>query len=361
MTSQIDTSKIDTTFPIPGRDNDSQGFRTNFSSIKQGLTQAATEISDLQRSKANLTEPSWFIDQTQATSTQTGAIRVNGGVGIGQDLYVGGNVHVNGNIVSSGTNAIITTSTLAPAITTAPTDVTWSGTYGQPKFSISSSITGNKTFKNSISAGVVNPYPGDVLIFAGTTQTNQIGVYVKTTTETSDGTDLVLDTKNDTSGDGNFSFIEFRKTPGLTPVTLGAISLGASAGSPTLEVSGDWEFTGNVVIPNLNTGSIGVSTLNGSKGAVQLQNLTDFGRILATNGFQKLPGGLLMQWGNTPLGGGAGQVITFPIAFTTCYVVNGNSINVANGANMGITEIRSTCTVCDPSTAATFSWTAIGV
>ena len=32
MTSQIDPSKIDTTYPIPGRDNDSQGFRTNFSS-----------------------------------------------------------------------------------------------------------------------------------------------------------------------------------------------------------------------------------------------------------------------------------------------------------------------------------------
>jgi hypothetical protein len=35
-------------FPIAGADNDSQGFRTNFTQIKSALRTASTEISDLQ-------------------------------------------------------------------------------------------------------------------------------------------------------------------------------------------------------------------------------------------------------------------------------------------------------------------------
>ena len=48
MTSNINANNIDATFPIAGVDNDSQGFRTNFASIKTALSYAKTEISDLQ-------------------------------------------------------------------------------------------------------------------------------------------------------------------------------------------------------------------------------------------------------------------------------------------------------------------------
>lgn len=48
MTSQIQYSNIDALYPIAGQDNDSQGFRDNFSYIKAGLQQAYSEISDLQ-------------------------------------------------------------------------------------------------------------------------------------------------------------------------------------------------------------------------------------------------------------------------------------------------------------------------
>ena len=46
--SQIDTSGIDATFPVAGRDNDSRGFNDNFSEIKSALAIAATEITELQ-------------------------------------------------------------------------------------------------------------------------------------------------------------------------------------------------------------------------------------------------------------------------------------------------------------------------
>ena len=48
MTSTINTGSIDVNYPIPGVNNNSQGFRTNFTTIKNNLTTAATEISDLQ-------------------------------------------------------------------------------------------------------------------------------------------------------------------------------------------------------------------------------------------------------------------------------------------------------------------------
>jgi hypothetical protein len=46
--SNINTNSIDATFPVPGVNNSSQGFRDNFSSIKNNLTTAGTEITDLQ-------------------------------------------------------------------------------------------------------------------------------------------------------------------------------------------------------------------------------------------------------------------------------------------------------------------------
>jgi hypothetical protein len=48
MTSTINTGSIDVNFPTPGVNNSSQGFRTNFAAIRNNLTTAGTEISDLQ-------------------------------------------------------------------------------------------------------------------------------------------------------------------------------------------------------------------------------------------------------------------------------------------------------------------------
>jgi hypothetical protein len=49
---------------------------------------------------------------TTATSTTTGALRVNGGVGLVGNLYVGGNFNLQGNITIGGTGSTTSTSTL---------------------------------------------------------------------------------------------------------------------------------------------------------------------------------------------------------------------------------------------------------
>ena len=46
--SSINTSAINTTYPVPGVNNSTQGFRDNFTSIKNNLDTAKTELTDLQ-------------------------------------------------------------------------------------------------------------------------------------------------------------------------------------------------------------------------------------------------------------------------------------------------------------------------
>jgi hypothetical protein len=58
MTSQINVGTINTSYPVAGVDNNSQGFRDNFTAISAGLATAKTELTALQTNavlKANLT------------------------------------------------------------------------------------------------------------------------------------------------------------------------------------------------------------------------------------------------------------------------------------------------------------------
>jgi hypothetical protein len=48
MTSSINPNNIDGTYPVAGQDNDSQGFRDNFTNIKTNFQYAEDEINDLE-------------------------------------------------------------------------------------------------------------------------------------------------------------------------------------------------------------------------------------------------------------------------------------------------------------------------
>jgi len=57
MTSNINPSTINVTFPASDQNNDSQGFRDNFSAIQTALAVAGSEISNLQNGKISITGP----------------------------------------------------------------------------------------------------------------------------------------------------------------------------------------------------------------------------------------------------------------------------------------------------------------
>lgn len=63
MASNIDFISIDETFPIAGRDNDSQGFRDNFSVIKNNFESAKGEIEDLQLNAIRIDQSNNFNKQ----------------------------------------------------------------------------------------------------------------------------------------------------------------------------------------------------------------------------------------------------------------------------------------------------------
>jgi hypothetical protein len=62
MTSAVTAiaESIDQEYPIAGIDNNSQGFRDNFTFIKEGLATAGSEITALQNSSARLTQDNNF-------------------------------------------------------------------------------------------------------------------------------------------------------------------------------------------------------------------------------------------------------------------------------------------------------------
>ena len=62
MASNIVPGNIDETYPKAGQDNSSQGFRDNFSGIKNNFTEAKTEIESLQSNKASLNASSDFTN-----------------------------------------------------------------------------------------------------------------------------------------------------------------------------------------------------------------------------------------------------------------------------------------------------------
>ena len=52
MASNINTTNIDAAYPVAGQDNDSQGFRDNFSTIKSNFVASKTEIEAIQSTTA---------------------------------------------------------------------------------------------------------------------------------------------------------------------------------------------------------------------------------------------------------------------------------------------------------------------
>jgi hypothetical protein len=54
------SSNINTTYPIAGQDNDTQGFRDNFSNIKNSFTAASNEITSIQNLAAFTNQTSNF-------------------------------------------------------------------------------------------------------------------------------------------------------------------------------------------------------------------------------------------------------------------------------------------------------------
>lgn len=112
------------------------------------------------------------------------------------------------------------------------------------------------------------------------------------------------------------------------------------------DASGTWpiNISGSAVYAT-NSGNGGVTAVNGSTGAITLSSLTDFTRSLGANGYQKFPGGLLIQWGSvgTSIAGNSTGSVTFPLGFpvTVCSVITTIRGNNGVSGDQGTIDVYS--------------------
>jgi len=114
MASNINPNDIDGAYPVAGQDNNSQGFRDNFTNIKTNFTAAANEITDLQNKvilKAALTGTTLdnnmggsllydaliqdFAAQKVTVSGTSGAISINYASGHYQSITTSGSISLS--------------------------------------------------------------------------------------------------------------------------------------------------------------------------------------------------------------------------------------------------------------------------
>ena len=69
---------ININFPVPGEDNDSQGFRTNFAKIQNALSVASQEITNVQVNAVNLSDTNDFgTNVVKRVALQNSSVEVN--------------------------------------------------------------------------------------------------------------------------------------------------------------------------------------------------------------------------------------------------------------------------------------------
>ena len=102
--------------------------------------------------------------------------------------------------------------------------------------------------------------------------------------------------------------------------TLTARSVTASTG---ISVSNGDGVSGNPTISNSGVLSVkGQSSDTSLTGNVTLSDLASFANSISSNGYQKFPAGLIIQWGSFTSNVDTAQTVSFPLEFpSACYMV----------------------------------------
>jgi len=188
MTSAINYSLINTAFPVAGQDNNSQGFRDNFTAISAALAEAAAELTALQANSV--------IVRDLATSSvvQTNNL-------LGSTIYNGlysqfnGAFYNLGNITNSGALVNLNNGPVQRAILTASATLTFEnwgpiGTYSSVKLILQGDQSSLRTVTfATTNSGVMRAASGWTTIGGTSTYTSGGAIGASTVTLTS-GTGL---------------------------------------------------------------------------------------------------------------------------------------------------------------------------
>jgi hypothetical protein len=96
MSSLINPTNIDITYPVAGQDNDTQGFRTNFTNIKNNFVQASLEITALQANTMPIQNGVFYGNVVTALISNPTSVTLSSNVNIV------GNLTTNGARIEAG-------------------------------------------------------------------------------------------------------------------------------------------------------------------------------------------------------------------------------------------------------------------
>jgi len=272
MSSNINPNNIDGTYPIAGQDNNSQGFRDNFTQTKVNFQYAADEINDLQAKgifKAALTGTT--LDNNMGDALLYAAlIQDFAAVKIAPSP-------ISGTLTLNYASAHYQSYTTAAAgsVTLAFSNFPPSGTYGYMKLQFTVTSTAyTLTLPSTVSLGLtgiqgISPGTAGVI---NTITFGANGVY-----EFGFG-----------SYDGGSTITVFDLNRGLTSLGTGAVTVGSLTASSFVSAVGNViggnvnsaglaSITGNVTGGNINSG--GLASITGN---VQGGNLRTVGLVSAT-------------------------------------------------------------------------------
>jgi len=246
MTSAINPNNIDGSYPVAGQDNNSQGFRDNFTNIKVNFQDAAAEITDLQNKAVlkaaltggtldnNMNDVLLYAAKIQDFSaTKVTVAATSGPIAI--------------NYASGHYQSISTSGSISLSFTNFPAN----GSYGYIKLQINITNTAHTvTLPGAVTLGIsgLQGYSAGTITFGAT------GVY-----EFAFGT-----------YDGGTTITIFDLNRALTNFATGNLSVGSLTATTAV-------VTGNISGGNISTAGVFSATGNISGG-----NISTAGRITAT-------------------------------------------------------------------------------
>ena len=290
MTSAINPNDIDGTYPVAGQDNNSQGFRDNFTNTKTNFQYAANEITDLQSKvvlKAALTGTALNNDMagsplSNAAISDFSAIAAILGTTSGS---------VTINYVSGHYQTVTTSGSISLAFTNFPA----AGNFGIVRVAITVTNTAyTVTLPAAVSIGTSNlqGYSSNVITF------NQAGTYTYDFTTSNGGTTIsVFDSSqnqdpiylpSDQSLTGLFGVVSLATTATYFDASIsgsGTLAAGIDGQLKTLMVSvGGSSYTLTVSNAGWKTSGTGTITFNAIGQGATLQYINSKWYAIGNNG-----------------------------------------------------------------------------
>jgi hypothetical protein len=218
MTSAINPNDIDGTYPVAGQDNNSQGFRDNFTNTKTNFQYAANEITDLQTNvvlKAALTGT--VLDNDMGGSPLSNA-NISDFSAVAAILgTLSGSVTIN--YVAGHYQTVTTGGSISLAFTNFPA----AGNFGVVRVQITANNTAyTVTLPAAVSVGTSNlqGYSSGVITF------NRVGTYTYDFTTSDGGTTISV---FDCSQNQDPIYLPSTQNLGTGSGALGAINLTTTA------------------------------------------------------------------------------------------------------------------------------------